>query len=126
VRDDGTGFDVSETEATYDSRSSLGLLNMQERAEALGAKYAIESAPGKGTLVYLVVPLGGLTQRDAGSKARDGASASAPGKRRKPKTGPLGWNDGGPPSPTEANERRKGTGPLGILNGQRQGQANSG
>ena len=45
VRDDGTGFDVSSTEATYDSRGSLGLLNMQERADVLGARYAIESSP---------------------------------------------------------------------------------
>jgi signal transduction histidine kinase len=120
VRDDGTGFDVSATEANYDSRSSLGLLNMQERADVLGARYAIESSPEDGTLVYLVVPLDGLTKEAADGQAVHVVPSSTTGKRRKPKTGPLGWDSNGSLAVTEVGERRKGTGPLGILNHESQ------
>src|SRR5581483_3228461 len=57
VRDDGRGFDVTETEATYTTRSSLGLLNMRERAEMVMGSLKIDSQPGMGTTVTLVVPL---------------------------------------------------------------------
>jgi signal transduction histidine kinase len=111
VRDDGVGFDVSATQADYDARGSLGLLNMQERAEVLGARYAIESAPGKGTLVYVIVPLSGLKEN-----AADAASAQdAFRQQRKRTTGPLGFAFRGPEAPGSNNERRKGTGPLGVL-----------
>ncbi len=57
VRDDGCGFDVNSVEAAYGQRGSLGLLNMKERAEIAQAQLTIDSAPGKGTLVKLVLPL---------------------------------------------------------------------
>jgi signal transduction histidine kinase len=58
VRDDGCGFDVACIEADYAARGSLGLLNMKERADIAHASLAIESTPGKGTHVNLIVPLG--------------------------------------------------------------------
>ncbi|MCL4487865.1 MAG: GAF domain-containing sensor histidine kinase [Chloroflexi bacterium] len=63
VRDDGRGFDVDGVEAAYGQRGSLGLLNMEERADIASAKLAIESEPGKGTLVTLSVPLAGALKR---------------------------------------------------------------
>ena len=57
VEDHGRGFDLSALEATYDSRGSLGLLNMRERAERIGGVFSVESAPGQGTLVTIAVPL---------------------------------------------------------------------
>ncbi|MBI4788487.1 MAG: GAF domain-containing sensor histidine kinase [Chloroflexi bacterium] len=57
IQDDGCGFDVPAVEAVYAQRGSLGLLNMKERAEIAHARLRIDSAPGKGTLVKLVVPL---------------------------------------------------------------------
>lgn len=56
VRDDGRGFDVDSTESEYAQRGSLGLLNMKERAELCQGKLAIDSKPGKGTIVTLVIP----------------------------------------------------------------------
>lgn len=53
VCDDGRGFDVTETRATYGQRGSLGLLNMQERAEIAHAKLEIVSEKGQGTTVTL-------------------------------------------------------------------------
>ena len=57
VEDDGLGFDLGSVEATYDQRSSLGLINMKERADLIGGHLTIASEPGKGTQVTLFVPL---------------------------------------------------------------------
>ena len=57
IKDDGKGFDLAEVERSYDRRGKLGLLNMRERAEMIGGRLSIESAPGKGTTISLNVPL---------------------------------------------------------------------
>jgi two-component system sensor histidine kinase UhpB len=53
VEDDGTGFDPS----TPVGDPGAGIVGMRERAAALGGRLDIESAPGQGTTVRLVVPL---------------------------------------------------------------------
>ncbi len=50
VEDDGIGFDPAEPAARG---THLGLTSMEERAARLGARIAIESAPGAGTAVVL-------------------------------------------------------------------------
>jgi signal transduction histidine kinase len=57
VKDDGIGFDVAATRATYSGRTSFGLLNMQERAARIGATLTMQSEPGAGTTVTMTVPL---------------------------------------------------------------------
>ena len=57
VQDDGEGFDVQSVTAAYESRGSLGMVNMRERAELVNGELALDSAPGKGTLITLAVPL---------------------------------------------------------------------
>lgn len=57
VKDDGRGFDPAEVKKSYGQRGSLGLMHIRERAELLGARLAIDSAMGKGTMVRLMVPL---------------------------------------------------------------------
>jgi two-component system sensor histidine kinase UhpB len=52
VSDDGVGF---EPEELGQERSSWGLLTMRERAESVGAEFAIESHPGEGTSVVVEV-----------------------------------------------------------------------
>lgn len=47
VRDDGRGFDAS----TAARSGGFGLTSMRERAEAMGARLTVESAPGRGTEV---------------------------------------------------------------------------
>jgi signal transduction histidine kinase len=54
VKDDGQGFDPAEP----GNHSSWGLVIMRDRAEAVGARLKIESAPGKGTAVLVAVPWG--------------------------------------------------------------------
>ncbi len=57
VQDDGVGFDTEAVNRDYSSRGSLGMVNMRERAERIDGSWRLESAPGKGTKVTLVVPL---------------------------------------------------------------------
>jgi two-component system, NarL family, sensor histidine kinase UhpB len=54
VADDGHGF---ELESALDSRQrSLGLFGMRERAALVGGRLSLDSAPGRGTRVYLETP----------------------------------------------------------------------
>ncbi len=57
VEDNGPGFDVSSVLNGYHKRTSLGMLNMKERAALIDAVWNIESTPGKGTTVTLAVPI---------------------------------------------------------------------
>ncbi|MBK6264659.1 response regulator [Marivirga sp. S37H4] len=55
IEDDGKGFDVEEK--LNKGSSSFGLFNMRKRAESLSGKMVIDSAPKKGTLIYVEIPL---------------------------------------------------------------------
>ncbi|MEM9774161.1 MAG: GAF domain-containing sensor histidine kinase [Chloroflexota bacterium] len=57
IRDDGNGFDVDDVMDDYSSRGSLGMVNMRERAETIDGSIQVNSAPGKGTAITVVVPL---------------------------------------------------------------------
>jgi signal transduction histidine kinase len=56
VHDDGVGF---EPAAPRPGAGGFGLLSLQERARLTGGELQIESAPGAGTRVSLVIPLRG-------------------------------------------------------------------
>ncbi len=62
VLDDGLGFDVEAVENSYGSRGSLGMLTLKERADLIGGTVNIESGPGQGTRVTLLVPIHGGTE----------------------------------------------------------------
>jgi len=53
VADDGAGFDLGER------GSGHGFVNMGDRVGAIGGSLNVESAPGRGTRIYGVVPVGG-------------------------------------------------------------------
>jgi PAS domain S-box-containing protein len=55
VEDDGAGFDTGE-----EFRGHLGLRSMRERAESLGGRLTVESAPGMGTRLRVWMPSQGL------------------------------------------------------------------
>ena len=57
VEDNGKGFDVATTLASYASRGSLGLLQMRESARLIGGQLSLDSSPGQGTRVRLVIPI---------------------------------------------------------------------
>jgi PAS domain S-box-containing protein len=52
VVDDGRGFDPEAVR----ERGGMGLTTMQERAEQVGGRLILQSSPGKGTTVRIVVP----------------------------------------------------------------------
>ena len=54
ISDDGCGFDPAAL-AKGEKLPGLGLLSMRERAEAIGGKFMLESAPGKGTTITVEV-----------------------------------------------------------------------
>lgn len=58
IQDDGRGFDVTQTPP-----HRLGLVIMQERAQAMGARLTIRSRPGKGTQVNVSWKQGGIHDR---------------------------------------------------------------
>lgn len=57
VADNGKGFNVDSISGDYESRGSLGMINMQERAAMLDGTLSITSTPGKGTHITIVFPV---------------------------------------------------------------------
>ncbi len=57
VEDDGCGFDPARMPNV--AAKGFGLLSIRERMQALGGRFVLESAPGRGTTAVLVMPLGG-------------------------------------------------------------------
>lgn len=57
IQDDGVGFDVKAVTGSYETRGSLGMVNMRERTELVNGMINLDSAPGKGTKITILVPL---------------------------------------------------------------------
>jgi len=72
IEDDGVGFDVGAVNTNYESRGSLGMVNMRERAELVEGTLRIQSAKGRGTKITILVPI----QPASGPGAGTGESAA--------------------------------------------------
>ncbi len=57
IIDNGVGFNVKEVMDSYEKRGSLGMINLQERADLVNGLLNIDSALGKGTRVRVLIPL---------------------------------------------------------------------
>jgi signal transduction histidine kinase len=57
IEDDGIGFDTSAVDASYESRGSLGMINLRERTELVRGILRIDSVKGRGTRIQVVIPL---------------------------------------------------------------------
>lgn len=57
VEDDGIGFDRDAVPT--DATTGFGLHNMSERVSAEGGRFDVESAPGRGTVIVVELPVGG-------------------------------------------------------------------
>jgi signal transduction histidine kinase len=57
IKDDGVGFDFSKVEISIENLSGFGLFSIRERMEHFGGKLNVESKPGKGALITLIMPL---------------------------------------------------------------------
>lgn len=86
VSDAGEGFDPDVVRKRRPDEVSFGLFSIQERLVHLGGRMDIESAPGRGTQVTLVVPV--VEDEDAAAAPVEEAAAdvAAVNIRRKPET----------------------------------------
>ncbi len=57
IRDDGRGFDPEQALHGDTRHAGWGLLGIQERTALLGGQYEIDTAPGRGTHIHVVIPL---------------------------------------------------------------------
>ena len=58
VEDDGVGFDASETVRLDAKSGGFGLFGIRERLRYLGGRLEVDSAPGKGSRITAIVPIG--------------------------------------------------------------------
>jgi two-component system NarL family sensor kinase len=72
VSDDGRGFDTAAAVRLtgMPAPTGFGLPGMRERAELLGGRLELSSAPGRGTTVRLAVPLSPAAQQAARQECR--------------------------------------------------------
>jgi signal transduction histidine kinase/ligand-binding sensor domain-containing protein len=56
VRDNGQGFEGAPVGRALNTRGGFGLKGLAERVKLLGGTSAIDSAPGKGTCVTVIIP----------------------------------------------------------------------
>lgn len=57
VEDDGIGFDTQQVLSEASGKTALGIFGMQERVILLGGSFVVESSPGKGTTLYIRIPI---------------------------------------------------------------------
>lgn len=57
IEDDGIGFNVEEILKRDPTKYNLGIMGMQERVLLIGGKFIIESEIGKGTTLFVKIPL---------------------------------------------------------------------
>jgi len=63
IDDDGRGFDVAKITGQALRLRRMGLLGIQERAELVGGEVTLDSVPGRGTRLRVLIPL--LAMEDA-------------------------------------------------------------
>lgn len=56
IHDDGIGFIVPESPAEMSDSGHFGLMGIYERAEIIGARLVVDSAPGEGTRLTISLP----------------------------------------------------------------------
>jgi len=57
VKDDGVGFDRTELQPRIGKTGGFGLFHIADRLDFLGGTLEIETAPGEGTKITIIVPL---------------------------------------------------------------------
>ena len=78
VRDDGCGFEPTHSKAS--NNTHFGLLGIEERVAALFGILWVKSAPGKGTILQVTIPI----NRTVGGKARENSQRGRNANRLPP------------------------------------------
>jgi PAS domain S-box-containing protein len=68
VEDDGRGFDLADASSAGHPKG-MGLAGIRERTALIGGNLEIESAPGKGTTLFVRIPLSASTPMISGPKS---------------------------------------------------------
>lgn len=63
IRDNGIGFDVPKDTTDLARRGSFGLMGLEERAHLFGGDLILQSAPGQGAAVKVILPHAQLPRR---------------------------------------------------------------
>lgn len=58
IEDDGVGFDPRDLPRARTERGCSGILNLGERTHLVGGEFRLDAAPGKGTRLQFIFPLG--------------------------------------------------------------------
>lgn len=66
IKDDGQSFKMDDIMFAR-GRKHLGLLGMRERVEMVGGRFELESSPGKGTTITVLMPVGKTAAADGGT-----------------------------------------------------------
>ena len=66
ISDQGQGFDLG----SVDTSSHMGLNSMRDRAYSIGGLMDIQTAPGRGTHIHVVIPLSGKVERRQNERYR--------------------------------------------------------
>lgn len=77
IKDNGKGF---QAERALDDKKNnrLGLLGMRERVEMVAGTFCVESAPGKGTVVQVEIPIAKVSRSTSGLKKSGRATLECP------------------------------------------------
>lgn len=57
IEDQGTGFDLGEARSITAGSGGYGLYNVEQRIKMIGGTFDVESLPGRGTSVTVILPL---------------------------------------------------------------------
>ncbi len=63
VSDDGNGFELPRTPTDFATGGHFGLLGIRERADLIGARLEVQSQPGRGTRLFVRLPVTELDTR---------------------------------------------------------------
>ncbi len=74
VSDEGIGFDV-DAKAREIERSNFGLFSVGHRIKAIGGTLTIDSAPGKGTRIFLEIPISAAIDDDKATQTQQPAES---------------------------------------------------
>lgn len=114
IEDNGVGFDVEAVGAGYEQRGSLGMINMRERAELIEGTLHIDSAPGQGTRIRVLIP-----QRAAAGPTAENGEAAPPLRLQSQRATSRPPDSAQPAPPAPPPATRTPTGPLKPLPTQR-------
>jgi PAS domain S-box-containing protein len=90
VRDDGDGCDPRQIAGRLGHGTGFGLFHVRERLELLGGRLYLDTSPGKGTRLEIVVP-----PREPAGAASEGPGSAPPAQHGAPAPGVMSKSQGG-------------------------------